>query len=57
MTDFKKICTYAEDLIEIIQKVENKSKQHPLTREEFLKFLDDVKEKNSFILEEVDSIP
>ena len=43
----------AEELIKITEKAENKAKEHLLTREEFLKFLDDVRAKNSFIMKEL----
>ncbi len=47
------IKSHTEELIKIIEEVENKLNQHALTQEEFLQFLDNVKEKNSFILEEL----
>ncbi len=43
----------AEELIKIAEKAESKVKQNSFTREDLLKFLDDFKEKNSFIMEEL----
>ena len=46
--------SHMEDLIKIIENAQNKAKKHPLIKQEFLQFLEEVKEKNSFITEELD---
>ena len=48
------IKSHIEDLIKVIEDAQNKAKKHPLTKQEFLQFLEEVKEKNSFITEELD---
>ncbi|MBQ2931474.1 MAG: hypothetical protein IJE62_01335 [Clostridia bacterium] len=43
----------AEELVKMSEDFENKAKQHPVTEQEFLQFLNAYNEKNSLILKEL----
>ena len=45
-----------DDLIELIENAHSKAKQHSLTKQEFLQFIREAKEKNNLLIEEVDKV-
>ena len=46
--------SHIEDLIKIIESTQHQAEHQALTEQEFSQFLEKVKEKNSFIIEELD---
>ncbi len=47
------IKSLAEELMKMSENFENKAKQHPVTEQEFLQFLNDYNEKNFLLLKEL----
>ena len=50
------IKSHSKDLIKIVEETQFKADQHPLTKQAFLQFLRKVKEKNSLVIEEIDTL-
>ncbi|MBQ9737271.1 MAG: hypothetical protein IJV86_02560 [Clostridia bacterium] len=44
------------DLVKIIEDIQDETGKEPLTKQEFLEFLRKVKEKNSLVIEEIDTL-
>ncbi|MBQ9737146.1 MAG: hypothetical protein IJV86_01920 [Clostridia bacterium] len=50
------IKSHSKELVKIVEDIENKAEQQSLTKQEFLEFLKKVKEKNSLVIEEIDTL-